>query len=92
MCSDYAHILVEIPSSISVSSFVGYLKGKSKLMIFERYVNLKYKFGNTHFWYIFPTGKSSIKSKGNIMLSAKMRELKKDEEYDNMMLIKSKNR
>ena len=43
-------MLVEIPPSISVSGFVGYLKGKSTLMIFERHANLKYKFGNRHFW------------------------------------------
>ena len=41
MCSDHVHMLVEIPPSISVSSFVGYLKGKSTLMIFERHANLK---------------------------------------------------
>ena len=50
MCLDHVHMLVEIPPSISVSSFVGYLKGKSTLMIFERHANLKYKFGNRHFW------------------------------------------
>ena len=49
ICPDHVHMLVEIPPSISVSSFVGYLKGKSTLMIFERYANLKYKFGNRHF-------------------------------------------
>lgn len=45
MCPDHVHMLVELPSSISVSSFVGYLKGKSTLIIFERHANLKYKFG-----------------------------------------------
>ena len=50
MCPDHVHMLVELPSSISVSSFVGYLKGKSTLIIFERHANLKYKFGNRHFW------------------------------------------
>ena len=50
LCPDHVHILVEIPPSISVSSFVGYLKGKSTLMIFERHANLKYKYGNRHFW------------------------------------------
>ena len=43
-------MLVSIPPSISVSSFVGYLKGKSALMIFDRHANLKYKYGNRHFW------------------------------------------
>ena len=50
MCPDHVHMLVEIPPSISVSYFVGYLKGKSTLMIFERHANLKYKYGNRHFW------------------------------------------
>ena len=43
-------MLVSIPPKISVSAFIGYLKGKSALMIFERHANLKYKFGNRHFW------------------------------------------
>ena len=43
-------MLVAIPPRISVSSFMGYLKGKSALMMFERHANLKYKFGNRHFW------------------------------------------
>jgi putative transposase len=50
VCPDHIHMLVEIPPSISVSSFVGYLKGNSTLMIFERHANLKYKYGNRHFW------------------------------------------
>ena len=50
ICPDHIHLLVEIPPSISVSYFVGYLKGKSTLMIFERHANLKYKYGNRHFW------------------------------------------
>ena len=48
ICPDHVHMLVELPPSISVSSFVGYLKGKSTLMIFERHANLKYKYGNRH--------------------------------------------
>ena len=47
---DHIHMLVSIPPKISVSAFMGYLKGKSALMIFERHANLKYKFGNRHFW------------------------------------------
>ena len=61
MCPDHVHMLVELPSSISVSSFVGYLKGKSTLIIFERHANLKYIFGNRHFWcrgyYVDTVGK-----------------------------------
>jgi putative transposase len=47
---DHVHMLVSIPPKISASSFMGYLKGKSALMIFDRHANLKYKFGNRHFW------------------------------------------
>lgn len=47
---DHIHMLVSIPPKLSVSSFMGYLKGKSELMIFDRHANLKYKFGNRHFW------------------------------------------
>ena len=65
VCPDHIHMLVEIPPSISVSSFVGYLKGKSTLMIFERHANLKYKYGNRHFWcrgyYVDTVGKNAKK-------------------------------
>ena len=47
--SDHVHMLVMIPPKLSVSSFMGYLKGKSALMIFDRHANLKYKYGNRHF-------------------------------------------
>lgn len=47
---DHIHMLVSIPPKLSVSSLVGYLKGKSALMIFYKHANLKYKFGNRHFW------------------------------------------
>ena len=47
---DHIHMLVSIPPKYSISSFMGYLKGKSALMIFDRHANLKYKFGNRHFW------------------------------------------
>ena len=49
-CKDHIHMYVSIPPKISVSDFVGYLKGKSSLMIFDRHANLKYKYGNRHFW------------------------------------------
>ena len=51
-CVDHIHMLVEIPPKMSFSSFVGFLKGKSSLMIFEKFSNLKYKYGNRHFWCI----------------------------------------
>ena len=50
ICPDHIHLLLSIPPKMSVSGFMGYLKGKSALMMFERHANLKYKFGNRHFW------------------------------------------
>lgn len=47
---DHVHLLVAIPPRVAVSDFVGYLKGKSALMMFDKHTNLKYKFGNRHFW------------------------------------------
>ena len=85
VCPDHIHMLVEIPPSISVSSFVGYLKGKSTLMIFERYANLKYKYGNRHFWcrgyYVDTVGKKAKKIQEYIQ-----NQLKEDLEYDQMTL------
>ena len=49
-CPDHIHMLISIPPKYSVSQIMGYLKGKSSLMIFERHANLKYKYGNRHFW------------------------------------------
>ena len=49
-CKDHIHMLVSIPPKYSVSPIMGYLKGKSSLMIFEKYANMKYKYGNRHFW------------------------------------------
>lgn len=49
-CPDHIHMLVSIPPKMSVSEFVGYLKGKSSLIIFERHASLKYQYGNRHFW------------------------------------------
>ena len=49
-CKDHIHMLASIPPHLSVSQFMGYLKSKSSLMIFDRHANLKYKYGNRHFW------------------------------------------
>ena len=49
-CKAHIHLLVSIPPYLSVAQFMGYLKGKSTLMIFDRHANLKYKYGNRHFW------------------------------------------
>ena len=62
-CPDHIHMLVRIPPKYSVSEIVGYLKGKSSLMIFEKHANLKYKYGNRHFWcrgyYVDTVGKNT---------------------------------
>ena len=50
LCPDHIHMLISIPPSLSVAAFMGFLKGKSALMIFDRHANLKYKYGNRHFW------------------------------------------
>ena len=61
-CKDHIHMLVSIPPKIAVSSFMGYLKGKSSLMIFDKHANLKYKYGNRNFWcrgyYVDTVGKN----------------------------------
>jgi putative transposase len=61
-CPNHIHILVSVPPKISISSFMGYLKGKSSLMIFDRHANLKYKYGNRSFWangyYVDTVGKN----------------------------------
>ena len=49
-CKDHIHMLISVPPKYSISQVIGYLKGKSSLMIFEKYANLKYKYGNRHFW------------------------------------------
>ena len=49
-CPDHIHMLLEIPPKYSVAEIMGYLKSKSTLMIFDRHANLKYKYGNRHFW------------------------------------------
>lgn len=62
ICPDHIHMLVSIPPKYSVSSIMGYLKGKSSLMIFDRHANLKYRYGNRHFWckgyYVDTVGKN----------------------------------
>ena len=50
LCPDHVHMLIEVPPKYSISEIMGYLKGKSSLIIFDRHANLKYKYGNRHFW------------------------------------------
>ena len=64
-CPDHVHMLVKIPPKYSVSEIMGYLKGKSSLIIVDRHANLKYKYGNRHFWcrgyYVDTAGKNAKK-------------------------------
>ena len=64
-CPEHIHMLVSIPPHLSVAQFMGYLKGKSSLMIFDRHANLKYKYGNRHFWcrgyYVDTVGRNEKK-------------------------------
>jgi len=85
MCIDHVHMLVEIPPKISVSSFVGFLKGKSTLLIFERHANLKYKYGNRSFWcrgyYVDTVGKNKQRIAEYIRA-----QIQEDQIYDQMSL------
>ena len=85
VCPDHIHMLVEIPPKMSVSSFVGFLKGKSSLMIHERHGNLKYKYGNRSFWckgyYVDTAGKNAKKIAEYIQ-----NQLKEDQIHDQMTL------
>ena len=84
-CPDHVHMFVRIPPKYSVSETMGYLKGKSSLMIFERHANLKYKYGNRHFWcrgyYVDTVGKNAKKIEEYIR-----NQLQEDLEYDQMSL------
>lgn len=84
-CRDHVHMLVRIPPSMSVSSFMGYLKGKSSLMIFDRHANLKYKYGNRHFWcrgyFVDTVGKNAKKIEEYIK-----NQLQEDLTYDQITL------
>ena len=65
VCPDHVHMLVEIPPKVAISSFMGYLKGKSSLMIYEKYPELRYKYRNREFWcrgyYVDTAGKNAKK-------------------------------
>ena len=64
VCSDHVHMFVEIPPKLSISTFMGYLKGKSSVMIYQRWGNLKYKYRNRSFWcrgyYVDTVGKNEV--------------------------------
>ena len=84
-CPDHIHMLLSIPPKYSVSQIMGYLKGKSSLMIFDRHANLKYKYGNRHFWcrgyYVDTVGKNTKAIKEYIE-----NQLKMDRESDQISL------
>ena len=86
MMPDHVHLLLSIPPKYSVSEIMGYLKGKSSLMIFEKHANLKYKYGNRHFWcrgyYVDTVGKNTAAIKAYIQ-----NQLKEDLEYEQMSLV-----
>lgn len=67
VCPDHIHMLVAIPPKISVASFVGFLKGKSSLLIYQKWANMKYKYRNREFWcrgyYVDTVGKNTTKIK-----------------------------
>ena len=79
-------MLVQIPSKYSVSDIVGYLKGKSSLMIFDRYANMKYKYGNRHFWcrgyYVDSVGRNKKQIAEYIR-----NQLQEDISYDQMSMV-----
>jgi putative transposase len=85
VCVDHIHMLVEIPPKMSVSGFVGFLKGKSSLLIHEGHGNLKYKYGNRSFWcrgyYVDTAGKNAKKISEYIQ-----NQLKEDQIHDQMTL------
>ena len=84
-CPDHIHMLVSIPPKISVADFMGYLKGKSSLMIFDRYANLKYRYGNRKFWcrgyYMDKVGRNKKAIEEYIR-----NQLKEDKEYEQLTM------
>ena len=85
-CKDHIHMLVSIPPKYSVSQIMGYLKGKSSLMIFEKYANMKYKYGNRHFWcrgyYVDTVGRNK-----KAIAEYIRNQLQEDVAYDQMSIV-----
>ena len=86
ICPDHIHILVSIPPKMSISGFMGYLKGKSSLMIFQKYGNMKFAYRNREFWckgyYVDTVGKNTVAIKNYIA-----NQLKADQEADQLTLF-----
>ena len=85
VCADHVHMLVEIPPKLSVSGFMGYLKGKSSTMLYEQFGELKYKYRNREFWcrgyYVDTTGKNTRRIAEYIQ-----NQLKEDEQGEQMTI------
>ena len=86
VCPDHIHLLVSIPPKISVSGFMGYLKGKSSLIIFQKYGNMKFAYRNREFWckgyYVDTVGKNTKAIKNYIA-----EQLKRDAESDQLSVF-----
>ena len=84
-CPDHIHMLLNIPPKYSVSAFMGYLKGKSSLMIFDRFANLKYRYGNRQFWcrgyYVTTVGRNKKAVEEYIR-----NQLQEDKEYEQLTM------
>lgn len=86
VCPDHVHMLVEIPPKISVSGFMGYLKGKSSVLIYQRWANMKFKYRNREFWcrgyYVDTVGKNKKAIQGYIA-----NQLKEDKRMEQMSIF-----
>ena len=84
-CPDHIHMLVSIPPYISIAQFMGFLKGKSSLMIFDRHANLKYKYGSRHFWcrgyYVDTIGRNK-----KVIEEYIRNQLQEDKEYEQLTM------
>ena len=87
VCPDHVHMLLEIPPKMSISSFMGFLKGKSSLMIYEKWGNFKFKYRNREFWcrgyYVDTAGKNAVKIKEYIKNQLKEDELGEQLTFNN---------
>ena len=87
VCPEHVHMLLEIPPKMSISSFMGFLKGKSSLMIYEKWGNLKFKYRNREFWcrgyYVDTAGKNAVKIKEYIKNQLKEDELGEQLTFNN---------
>lgn len=85
-CKEHVHMLMQIPPKYSVAEIMGYLKGKSSLIIFDRHANLKYKYGNRHFWcrgyFVDTVGKNAKKIEEYIR-----NQQQEDKMYDQLSLM-----